>query len=152
MSTERREPKESENIESCLRDPSLTDGQRRRLRLFQQVEPAVVKRIEGLCESGEIEVPDVGVLVIAPMAHGLVFDGSYDPCVNVLVGPRTEIHQFLQAALPPAQDGTDPYADLLEPAPPRCVRVLILDDESLTVMSYGCFLTVRMDPRFVAQA
>jgi hypothetical protein len=148
------------SIDSFLEDPSLTEGQRRRLRLFQQIEPSVVKRIEEICQSGDLEIPDVAVLVIAPSAEGLFFydaddsarSPSDDPTVHVLVGSRGRVHGYLRAVLPPAPDAPfDPYADLLEPAPPRCVRVLVLDDESLTVMSYGCFLTVRMDSN-IAQA
>jgi hypothetical protein len=32
------------------------------------------------------------------------------------------------------------------------VRVLILDDESLTVLSYGSFITVELDPSRIGQA
>ena len=36
--------------------------------------------------------------------------------------------------------------DLLEQAPEQCVRVLIIDEGAITVMSYGSFITVRVDP------
>jgi hypothetical protein len=130
-----------------LDDVSLTDGQRRRLAVFQSVESVVCDRIEQICGSSGISVTDLAVLVIAKEAHGLFFaDGEEG--VSVVIGHRERISSFLCAALPPSPDApSDPYADLHQSAPPRCVRVLVIDDESLTVMSYGTFITVEMDPR-----
>jgi len=71
----------------------------------------------------------------------------------VILGHRDKLHAFLHAMLPPVEDAPfDPYADLLEPATARCVRVLIVDHESLTVMSYGTFVTVSMDASRMPQA
>jgi hypothetical protein len=90
-------------------------------------------------------VTDVAVLVVAPSAHDLFFPGIVEAKgTSVVLGHRLKLHAFLCAMLPGA--AVDPYADLLEPTPPCCVRVLIVDDESLTVMSYGSFVTIRDDP------
>jgi hypothetical protein len=100
-----------------------------------------------MCGEGGIEVIDVAVLVIAPEARGIFFEDDVASGVSVVIGHRDRIRDFLGAALPPAPDApSDPYADLAEAAPPRCVRVLVIDDESLTVLSYGTFVTVRVDP------
>jgi hypothetical protein len=89
----------------------------------------------------------VAVLVIAPEARGIFFDGDREPGVSVVIGHRRLVRDLLAAALPPAPGApADPYADLAEEAPPRCVRVLVIDDESLTVLSYGTFVTVAVDP------
>ncbi|HVY48835.1 MAG TPA: hypothetical protein VHB21_23260, partial [Minicystis sp.] len=124
-----------------------TSGQRRRVALFQAIEGHVCSRIEAVCGSAELDVQDVAVLVVAPAARPLVF-GPTDrsPDAAVLLGHREHVYALLRASLPAAVGAPfDPYADLLEPAPARCVRVLVLDEESLTVMSYGTFVTVRMD-------
>jgi hypothetical protein len=132
-------------IASDLDDPSLTPGQKRRVRLFAQVEATVTERIEELCVSGGLEVTDVAVLVVAPSAHELVFGEQICAGTSVLLGHRDHIYEFLSAALPKAEDAPfDPYADLRDPAPPECVRVLVLDHESLTVLSYGTFVTVQV--------
>ena len=71
----------------------------------------------------------------------------------MVIGPRDDLYAFLNATLPATPDAPfDPYVDLLEPAPERCVRVLVIDDESLTVMSYGTFVTVNVDARQRAAA
>jgi hypothetical protein len=138
-----REP----GLSGFLDDESLTPGQKRRLAVFQSVESAVCERIEEVCGSGEVEITDVAVLVIAPAAHDLFFDEDVERGVSVVLGHRNRVEEFLRATLPPAEDApSDPYADLQQPAPERCVRVLVIDDESLTVMSYGTFVTVEMDP------
>ena len=120
------------------------------------------------------------VLVVAPTSHALVFgplawetgdrffhdalsameplvaieDGkAAEPVATIVAAHRAELHDFLQAVLPAASDGTaDPYADLLEPAPDRCARVLVVDDGSLTILSYGAFVLVRMDAEAMPHA
>jgi hypothetical protein len=130
-----------------LDDATLTAGQKKRLSIFQSVESLACARIEELCGDGGVEVSDAAVLVIAPEAQGLFFEETDPPGVGVVIGHRSRILEFLDDALPKAPDApSDPYADLREPAPPRCVRVLVIDDEALTVMSYGTFVTVRIDP------
>ncbi|APR86752.1 hypothetical protein A7982_12101 [Minicystis rosea] len=132
-------------ITAHLDDPSLTPGQRRRVALFAGVENAVCARIEEMCAAGGLEVADTAVLVVAPSANDMVFGDDMGNGTSVLLGHRLRVYEFLEAALPKAPHAPfDPYADLLEPAPVRCVRVLVLDHESLTVMSYGTFVTVRM--------
>jgi hypothetical protein len=139
--------KESGGLRAWLDDAALTPGQKKRLSIFQSVENPVCARIEELCGSGEVEVVDVAVLVIAPEARDLFFEEGMAEGVSVVIGHRDRIRAFLNAALPPAPDApADPYLDLLEAAPEHCVRVLVIDDESLTVMSYGTFVTVRVDP------
>ncbi len=129
-------------------EADLTAGQQRRLAAFHKVEEGVCQRIEALCEGRRVEVTDVGVLVIAPEAHDLFFGPEVAATVSVVLGHRLRLYEFLRASLPPLEDAPfDPYADLLEESPLRCVRVLILDDESLTVMSYGTFVTMPVDPR-----
>jgi len=136
-----------------LDDAALTPGQKKRLSLFQRVESQVCARIEELCGAGDLEVIDVAVLVIAPEARELFFDAELGEGVTVVIGPRSQVHAFLYAALPPVANApADPYADLLEAAPARCVRVMVIDGESLTVMSYGTFVTVRVDPGHQAVA
>ena len=129
-------------LDAALDDVALTPGQRKRVAIFQSVESPVCARIEEVCAQGAVEVTDVAVLVIAPEARDLFFDRDAGTGVSVVIGHRAKLYAFLDATLPAA----DPYADLLEPAPPRCVRVLVVDQESLTVMSYGTFITVRLDP------
>ncbi|MFT3764896.1 MAG: hypothetical protein QM820_05170 [Minicystis sp.] len=140
-------------IAAHLDDPSLTPGQRRRIKLFADVEATVCARIEELCVAGGLEVIDTAALVVAPTANDLVFGDDMGKGTSVLLGHRLRLYEFLEAALPKAPDAPfDPYADLLVPSPARCVRVLVLDHESLTVMSYGTFVTVRMDADRRAQA
>jgi hypothetical protein len=142
-----------EDFSAWLDDPSLTDGQKRRLRVFHSVEGSVSARIELLCAGGDLDVVDVAVLVVAPTAQEIFFGGELGPGTSVILGHRSRIHAFLCQMLPPAPDAPfDPYADLLEPAPVRCVRVLVIDDESLTIMSYGTFVTVQMDTGNHAEA
>ena len=137
----------SGDLRAWLDDPELSAGQKKRLSIFQSVEGPVCARIEEVCGSGGVEVMDVAVLVIAPEAHHIFFEEVETPGVSVVIGHRSRVHAFLDAALPPSPDApSDPDADLLEEAPPRCVRVMVIDDESLTVMSYGTFVTVRVDP------
>jgi len=138
---------EPDGLRASLDDASLTPGQRKRISIFQSVENEVCARIEEACASGAMDVTDVAVLVIAPEAHGLFFDEQVEEGVSVILGHRERLHGFLESALPPSPDApANPYADLLEPAPECCVRVMVIDDESLTVMSYGTFVTVRVDP------
>jgi hypothetical protein len=142
-----------DDLSAWLDDPSLTDGQRRRLRVFHGVEGSVSARIEQLCGGGDLDVMDVAVLVVAPPAQEMFFGGELGAGTSVILGHRSRIHAFLSRMLPAAKDAPfDPYADLLEPAPLRCVRVLVIDDESLTVMSYGTFVTVEMGVGTRAQA
>jgi hypothetical protein len=138
-------------LSAWLDDASLTPGQRKRLAIFQSVESAVSARIEEVCGAGGLEVTDAAVLVIAPEAYGLFFDAEVGQGVSVVIGHRLKLRAFLDATLPAAPPAAgeapvDPYADLLEAAPPRCVRVMVVDDQSLTVMSYGTFVTVWVDP------
>jgi hypothetical protein len=141
----RYEPEVHESFEALLTEGSLTDGQRRRLGLFRTVESGVCTRVEQLCVTSGVEVTDVAVLVVAAEAHDLLFTADEPSGTCVLIGHRDKVYAYLRSVLPPADDAPfDPYEDLLEPAPPRCVRVLIVDRESLTVMSYGTFVTVRL--------
>jgi len=139
---------EPDGLRASLDDASLSEGQRKRVSIFQSVESEVCARIEEACGSGQMDVTDVAVLVIAPEAQGLFFEeGQAGEGVGVILGHRERLRAFLESALPPSPDAsTDPYADLLEQAPACCVRVMVIDDESLTVMSYGTFVTVRVDP------
>jgi hypothetical protein len=138
----------SGGLRAWLDDASLTRGQKKRLSIFQSVESPVCARIEEVCGAGGVEVTDVAVLVIAPQARALFFDEEeVGTGVAVVIGHRTRVRAFLNATLPPAPTApSDPYADLLEAAPDCCVRVMVVDDESLTVLSYGTFVTVRMGP------
>ena len=139
----------SGGLRAWLDDASLTPGQKKRLAIFQSVESAVCARIEELCGGGGMEVTDVAVLVIAKEARALFFDADEDTGdgVSVVIGHRSRVRTFLNATLPPAPTApSDPYEDLLEPAQSCCVRVMVVDNESLTVMSYGTFVTVRMGP------
>ncbi|UQA63856.1 hypothetical protein E8A73_031920 [Polyangium aurulentum] len=142
------------SLAAFLDDPSLTEGQRRRLSLFRTVENGICSRIEQMCVTSGLEVTDVAVLVVDASAQGLFFQG--DDTVNgtcVVLGHRERLYAFLTSVLPPAEDAPfDPYEDLREPAPARCVRVLIVDHESLTVMSYGTFVTVRLDASEMPEA
>jgi hypothetical protein len=144
---------DSRHFEAQLEAAALTSGQRRRLGIFQLVEDGVSTRIESFCEETGAEVVDVGVLIIAPAANGVFFGAIEEQGTAVILGDRLRLHAFLEEVLPPVRGAPfDPYADLLEAAPPRCVRVLIIDDESLTVLSYGSFITVELDPRVMASA
>lgn len=135
------------DLRAGLEDAALTPGQRKRLSIFQSVEAVVCSRIEEICGGGGLDVTDVAALVIAPAARGLFFDEDEgETGVSVVIGHRNRVRAFLQSSLPASPDApSDPYADLLEPAPPRCVRVMVIDDQSLTVMSYGTFVTVEVD-------
>jgi hypothetical protein len=144
---------DSRKFEAQLDAEALTAGQRRRLGIFQVVENRVSARIEAFCEETGAEVIDVGVLIISPSANGVFFGSATEPGTAVILGDRLRLHAFLGEVLPKAPDVQfDPYADLLEPAPLRCVRILIIDDESLTVLSYGSFITVELDPGAMATA
>jgi len=135
------------DLDVYLNDASLSEGQRRRLGLFRSVESGVCSRIESLCERSGIEVTDVAVLVIGPSAQEAFFGWGGERVINVVLGHRTRVYALLNVVLPPLPEApVDPYADLLQPSPDRCVRVLIIDEESITVMSYGTFITVRVDP------
>lgn len=144
---------DSRHFEAQLEAAALTSGQRRRLGIFQLVENGVSERIETFCEETGADVVDVGVLIIAPAANGVFFGATSEQGTAVILGDRRRLHAFLEEVLPPVSNAPfDPYVDLLESAPPRCVRVLIIDDESLTVLSYGSFITVDLDPRAMASA
>jgi hypothetical protein len=137
----------SHGLRAWLDDAALTPGQRKRISIFQSVESAICARIEEVCGAGELEVTDVAVLVIAPEARGLFFDDDTGQGVSVVIGHRGQLYAFLDTTLPPDPEAAvDPYADLLEPAPSCCVRVMVVDDASLTVMSYGTFVTVHVEP------
>ena len=132
---------------ASLDDATLTPGQRKRLAVFHSVEGPVCARIEEMCGEGGIEVTDVAVLVIAPEARCLFFEDDAGAGVSVVIGHRSRLRAFLETMLPPAPEAPeDPYSDLLSPAPDRCVRVLVVDDQSLTVLSYGTFVMVNMGP------
>lgn len=134
------------SLSAFLSDASLSEGQRRRVALFRSVEGGVCARVEQMCVTNGIEVTDVAVLVVDISAHDLFFQGEEAEGTCVVLGHRDQIRDFLRSVLPPAEDAPfDPYEDLESPAPARCVRVLIVDHESLTVMSYGTFVTVRLD-------
>ncbi len=140
-------------FEDQLDAAALTSGQRRRLAIFQLVESGVSARIETFCEETGADVVDVGVLIIAPAANSVFFGPTMEQGTAVILGDRVRLHAFLEEVLPPAPGAPfDPYMDLLEPAPLRCVRILIIDDESLTVLSYGSFIMVELDPRAMASA
>lgn len=134
-------------LEDLLVNESTTDGQRRRLRIFQEVERGVVSRVEQLCENSDIEVADVAVLVVAPSARKLIFDDASDAvATDVILGHRNKLHEFMTSVLPPKPDVDDPYGDLLASAPQACVRLLILDDEAITVLHYGSFVSIDVEP------
>jgi hypothetical protein len=144
---------DTRDLEAHLDDRALTSGQVRRLGIFKGVESSVSTRIETFCEETDAEVTDVAVLIIAPTAHGIFFGAERAQGTAVILGDRVRLHAFLESVLPPVPGAPfDPYLDLLEPAPSRCVRVLIIDDESLTVLSYGSFITVDLDPVPMATA
>jgi hypothetical protein len=137
------------SLAAYLNEPDLTDGQRSRLRVFQGVEEIVGDRVEQLCAQSGLDVTDAAVLVVCPGAHRLfcppIARGAA-PGTSVILGHRERLHAFLHASLPPADETQfDPYVDLIEPSPPQCVRVLIVDERSLTVLSYGVFVTLRLD-------
>ncbi len=146
------------SLEAYIKEPGLTEGQRRRLRLFQTVEEAVSRRVERLCTSSEIEVTDAAILVVSPgRAPGVVPDrraGQRGGAgASVIVDHRARLHEFLHAVLPPTDEAPfDPYVDLLAPSPPQCVRVLIVDEDSLTVLNYGAFVVVNLDRREMPKA
>jgi hypothetical protein len=140
-------------LDAYLNDASLTEGQRRRLGLFRSVESGVSSRIELLCERSGIEVTDVAVLVIGPALLTACLGMEASGLTNVVLGHRTWIYALLHAVLPPLSGApADPYADLLKPSPDRSVRVLILDEEAMTVISYGTFITVCIHPTHRAVA
>jgi hypothetical protein len=144
---------DSRNFEDELDAAALTSGQRHRLAIFKLVETGVSQRIETFCEETGAEVVDVGVLIIAPTARAAFFEATIEQGTAVILGDRLRLHAFLEDVLPPTPGAPfDPYMDLLEPAPLHCVRILIIDDESLTVLSYGSFITVELDPRVMASA
>lgn len=141
------------SLNSFLAEALLTDGQRRRISLFRSVESAVCSRIEQMCVTSGIDVVDVAVLVVDVSAHELFFQDEEAVGTCVLIGHRDKVRDFLRSALPPAEDAPfDPYEDLQSAAPARCVRVMIVDHESLTVMSYGTFVTVRLSASEMPQA
>ncbi|MDI1445851.1 hypothetical protein [Polyangium sp. 6x1] len=141
------------SLSNFLADASLTEGQRRRIALFRSVENAVCSRIEQICVTSGLDVVDVAVLVVDVSAHELFFQDDEPVGTCVLIGHRDKVHAFLRSALPPAEDAPfDPYEDLRTAAPARCVRVMIVDQESLTVMSYGTFVTVRLDASEMPEA
>lgn len=133
------------SVRAFLEDPSISEGQRSRLKLFESVERGICSRVEEMCSTAGIDVVDVAVLVVSADARSLLFDIDAPPGTSIVLGHRTKVYDLLRAALPSVEAGPDPYVDLLEPAPPRCVRVLILDRDSLTIMSYGTFVTVQLD-------
>ncbi|WP_433935131.1 hypothetical protein AB3662_10790 [Sorangium cellulosum] len=139
------------SLEAYLEEPGLTEGQRRRLRLFQTVETAVSDRVEELCTCSALDVTDAAILVVSPAARRLFFRSATStradpPGASIVLGHRARLYAFLHAVLPPAEEAPcDPYADLLDPSPPQCVRVLILDEDSLTVLNYGAFVVVSLD-------
>ena len=141
------------DLETYLEGADLTDGQRRRLRLLKDVEGWICERVEELCSTSSVEVTDVGVLVVAAEAQHLLFDAEIGPpAASVIVGHRHKVREFLLSALPPEPNGPDPYIDLVVPAPAQCIRILIVDGESLTVLSYGTFVTIRMHPSEIPEA
>lgn len=144
----------SSEFGACLDSAPLSRGQRNRLELFKRVEPSVCARIEELCMQGEVAVTDVAVLLLSPEARAALFPPDDDPPgITVVMGHREKLYAFLHATLPESEEMLqDPYEDLLSAAPPLCVRVLILDAESLTVMSYGTFVTVELSRRDMPQA
>lgn len=139
------------SLEAYLKEPGLTEGQRRRLRLFQTVETAVSDRVEELCTCSALDVTDAAILVVSPAARRLFFRSPASsradpPGASIVLGHRARLYAFLHAVLPPADEAPfDPYADLLAPSPPQCVRVLIVDEDSLTVLNYGAFVVVSLD-------
>jgi len=135
------------DLDAYASDASLTEGQKRRLDLFRAVEGGVCSRIEAMCERTGLEVTDVAVLVIGKGAPEVLFRAGGERVINVVMGHRARMYAWLSALLPPPEAEVDPYGDLLEPAPAQCVRVLIIDEGVITVMSYGSFITVRMDPK-----
>lgn len=134
------------SILEMLADPELSPSRRHRLEIFQKVERGISSRVEQLCTQMGMTVTDVAVLVIAPEAQHLFFQGAMGKETDVVIGHRTKLHGFLTAILPPEPGGGDPYEDLLEPASEHCVRVLIVDDTSMTVLCYGTFITVNLKP------
>ena len=140
-------------IAAALADVTLTDGQRQRVRLFQAVEPAVADRIERACLLTATDVTDVAVLVVSPDAQSTLFrEEEVTEELTVIIGHRTKLYTFLSSFLWRAGDGVDPYLDLLTPAPPRCVRVLVVDRNAVTVLSYRSFVAVPLDPDTMPQA
>ncbi len=141
------------NLDVFLDDPLLPDGQRKRLGLFRSVESTVCIRVEEMCATDDVDVTDVAVLVVDSSAHELFFQDDAPKGTTILIGHRLELRGFLRSRLPAADDAPfDPYDDLLKPSPRQSVRVLIMDGECLTVMSYGTFVTVRVDPEEMLQA
>lgn len=151
-----------------MNDAPLSQGQRRRLGLLHSVEGEVCERVGRICVTDAIDVADVAVLVVAMSAYAIVFgadeegpanlrertppSGSDSPA-TILAGHREQLHAFLSHVLPPAPEANvDPYIDLKEPAPPRCARVLVVDEESLTILSYGSFVLVRLNAEGMPRA
>lgn len=141
------------NLDVFLDDPSLTPGQKHRLSLFHRIEAVVCSRVEEMCATGDVDVTDIAVLVVDPSATELLFGDDQPEGTTILMGHRCEVRAFLNSTLPAAEDAPfDPYDDLLEPSPMQSIRVLIMDASSLTVMSYGTFVTLNVDPEEMAQA
>jgi hypothetical protein len=139
-------------LEVFLDNPALSEGQKHRLALFRSIEAVVCSRVEEMCATGDIDVTDIAVLIVDSSAHDLLFQDQ-PRGTTILVGHRFEVRSFLNSMLPAAEDAPfDPYDDLLEPSPMQSIRVLIMDDHSLTVMTYGTFVTVQMDPDEMPEA
>jgi hypothetical protein len=134
------------DLDAYAGDASLTEGQKRRLDLFRGVESGVCSRIEAMCERTGLAVTDVAVLVIGKDAPEVLFGAGGERVISVVMGHRGKMYAWLSALLPPPEGEVDPYGDLLEPSPAQCVRVMIIDEGAITVMSYGAFITVRLDP------
>jgi len=139
-------------LAAALADVTLTEGQRRRVRLFQAVEPAVAERIERAYLLTSMDVTDVAVLIVSPDAQSVLFGEEVTDELTVVIGHRTKLYTFLSSLLWRAGDEADPYVDLLTPAPPRCVRVLVVDRNAVTVLSYGSFVALPLDPETMPQA
>src|ERR1700678_2964543 len=77
-----------EDLAAWLDDPALTDGQKRRLRVFHGAEGSGSARIEQLCAGGDLDVVDVAVLVVAPTAQEIFFGGELGPGTSVILGHR----------------------------------------------------------------
>jgi len=155
-----REQTEAWDLEAELDGVPLTDGQIRRIRLLASVDAEVCDRIGQVCVDSAVDVTDVAVVVVAPGARRFVFDTSdtgddrsTTSESSIVAGTRQDIYAFLLAVLPPTQDSAgDPYADLLEPAPPGCARAIVADETSLTILSYGSFVVVKLDADGTPQA
>jgi len=141
------------NVDVFLDDPTLSEGQKHRLALFHRMEAVVCSRVEEMCALGDVDVTDIAVLLVDASAHDLLFHQDEPQGTTILMGHRLEVRGFLNSMLPAAEDAPfDPYDDLLDAAPTQSIRVLIMDDHSLTVMSYGTFVTLNVDPDEMAEA